>query len=287
MKRFVADMEVLRAFRTDNGAKYTNSTFVDYCNGLAIRRELTASNTPRQNVPVGSGLSRAIKAGYAARLEVNKLYPDIHLETLKGVRDSDGLRLWTESVFRASEGFNRSMTTANSGMLSMHKVFFGGRMPMPVLPFCKPAYHRVPPLSITDPQARPYLFLNFGYNHGSDCFKIMDAETGRVVHSHDVTRHQRPKPLVSSAPTVGAEVPYLLFGAEAPDYVNIQPTPAATATPATAPATAAPVPASAFAAPAPAPLLTPQHQLSIALFERWSTTRTCVCLDAREARRAQ
>ena len=78
-----------------------------------------------------------------------------------------------------------------------------------------------------------------------------------------------------------------LFGAEAPDYVYIQPTPAATATPATAPATAAPVPASAFAAPAPAPLLTPQHQFSIALFERWSTRRTCVCLDAREARRAQ
>ena len=44
------------------------------------------------------------------------------------------------------------MTTANSGVLSMHKVFVGGRLPMPVLPFCKPAYHRVPPLSITDPR---------------------------------------------------------------------------------------------------------------------------------------
>ena len=99
VKRFVADMGVLRAFRTDNGAKYTNSTFVDYCNGLGIRRELTASNRPRQNGPVGSGLSRAIKAGHAARLEVNKLFPDIHIERLKGVRDSDGLRLWAESVF--------------------------------------------------------------------------------------------------------------------------------------------------------------------------------------------
>ena len=42
VKRFVADMGVPRAFRTDNGAEYTNSTFVDYCNGLRIRRELTA-----------------------------------------------------------------------------------------------------------------------------------------------------------------------------------------------------------------------------------------------------
>ena len=85
VKCFVTDMGVPRAFRTDNGAEYTNSTFVDYCNGLQIRRELTASYTPQQNGPVGSGLSRAIKAGHAARLEVNKLFPEIHIERLKGV----------------------------------------------------------------------------------------------------------------------------------------------------------------------------------------------------------
>ena len=39
VKRFVADMGVSRAFRTDNGPEYTNSTlFVDYCNALGIRR---------------------------------------------------------------------------------------------------------------------------------------------------------------------------------------------------------------------------------------------------------
>ena len=53
----------------DNGAEFTNSTFVDYCNGLAIRRELTAPYTPQENDSVESRLSRAIKAGYAARLE--------------------------------------------------------------------------------------------------------------------------------------------------------------------------------------------------------------------------
>ena len=41
VKRFMADMRVPRAFRTDNSAEYTNSTFVDYCNGRGIRRELT------------------------------------------------------------------------------------------------------------------------------------------------------------------------------------------------------------------------------------------------------
>ena len=59
--RFVADIGLPRAFRTDNGAEYTNSTFVDYCNGLGIRRQLTAPYTPRQSSPVESGLSRAIK----------------------------------------------------------------------------------------------------------------------------------------------------------------------------------------------------------------------------------
>ena len=38
----------------------------------------------------------------------------------------------------------------------------------------------------TGPAGAPVLFLNFGYNHGSDCIKIIDAETGRIVHSRDV-----------------------------------------------------------------------------------------------------
>ena len=160
----------------------------------------------------------------------------------------------------ASEGFNRSATTANSGMLSPHEVFFGGCRPMPVLTFCKPAYHRVPRRRKIDPQARPRFFWNFGYNHGSDWFKVMDTETGRVVHSCDVTWHQPREPLIFPAPTVGSRVSYLSSGAEPPDYVYIQPPPVATATPAatpaSAPATAAPMPASApplVTAPAPTP----------------------------------
>ena len=103
-----------------------------------------APYTPQQNGPVESGLSRAIKAGHAARIEVNRLVPDVHLEQLKGVRVPDGTSLWMESVLWASEGFNRSATTANSGMLSPYEIFHGSRPPMAALPFCKPAYHRVP-----------------------------------------------------------------------------------------------------------------------------------------------
>ena len=246
VQRFVADTGVSRAFRTDNGVEYTNSAFVEYCNSLQIQRELTAPYTPRQNGPVKSGLSRAIKAGHAARIEVNRLFPDVHLERLKGVRDPDGTSLWMESVLWASEEFNRSATTANSGMLSPYEVFYGSRPPMPVLPFCKLAYHRVPRQGKLDRQARPCYFLNFGYNPGNDCMKIMDAETGRIVHSCDVTWHQPREPLISPAPTVGSEVPQSPSGADTPDYVHSQPTPAATTAPA-----AAPVPASDNATPAP------------------------------------
>ena len=246
VQRFVADMGVPRAFRTDNGTEYTNSAFVEYCNGLQIRRELTAPYTPQQNGPVESGLSRAIKAGHAARIEVNRLFPDVHLDKLKGVRDPDGTGLWMESVLWASEGFNRSATTANAGMLSPHEIFFGSRPPMPILPFCQPAYHRIPRHGKLERQARLCYFLNFGYNHGRDCIKIMDAETGRIVHSRDVTWHQPREPLVSAAPTVESEVPQSPSGVTMPGYIYIQPAPAATTAPA-----AAPVPASDNAAPAP------------------------------------
>ena len=238
--RFVADMGVPRAFRADNGVGYTNSTFVGYCNGLGIRRKLTAPYTPQKNGSVESGLSKAIKAGHATWLDINKLFPEEQLERIKGVRDPDGSSLWMKSVLWASEALNRSATTADSDMLFQHELFFGGHPPMAVSPFCKPAYHRVSRRSKMDSQARPCFFLNFGYNRGSDCFKMMDAEIGRAMHSRDVTRHQSQEPLTSPAPTVGSGTPLPSSDAETPDYVYVQPTPAAIATPAADPATATP-----------------------------------------------
>jgi hypothetical protein len=238
VQRFVADVGVPRAFRTDNGTEYTNSAFVEYCNSLQIRRELTAPYTPQQNGPVESGLSRAIKAGHAARIEVKRLFPDVRLEKLKGVRDPDGTSLWMESVLWASEGFNRSATTANGGMLSPYEIFYGSRPLMPILPFCKPAYHRIPQQGKLDRRARLCYFLNFGYNHGSDCVKIMDAETGRIAHSRDITWHLPREPLIPPAPTVESEVSQSSSGAAEPAYIFIQPAPAATTAPAPAPVSA-------------------------------------------------
>ena len=113
IKRFIADMGVPRAFRSGNGARYTNHSFVEYCSNLGIRRELTVPYTPQQNGPVESTLWRACKTGHAAHLGVSNIYPDICLEEVKGSTDAATTSLWIESLLWASDGFNRSATAAN------------------------------------------------------------------------------------------------------------------------------------------------------------------------------
>ena len=139
VKRFVADMGFPRAFRTDNGTEYSNSMFVDFCNGLGIRREFTAPYTPQQNGPVESAISRAFKAGHAARLGVPQLYPDIRLEKIRGCTDAAGTSLWLESLLWASECYNRAATSVNDEWLSPHEIFYGSRPRLPLLPFLQPA----------------------------------------------------------------------------------------------------------------------------------------------------
>ena len=74
---------------------------------------------------------------------------------------------------------------------------------MPLLPFFQPASDRGPRQRKSDPRARLCYFLNFGYNHGHDCHNLLDAETGKVVFSHDVTWHHREAPLILLATAVG------------------------------------------------------------------------------------
>ena len=122
VKRFVADLGVTRAFRTDNGTEYSNSMFVDFCNDLGIRREFTASYTPQQNGPVESAISRAFKAGHAARLGVPQLYPDIRLEEIGGCTDAAGTSLWLESLLWTSKCYNRAAPSVNDQWLSTHEI---------------------------------------------------------------------------------------------------------------------------------------------------------------------
>ena len=183
-----------------------------------------------------------------------------------------------ESVLWASAGFNRSATTANDGMLSPYEIFYGSRPPMPTLPFCKLAYHRIPRHGKLDRQAWLYYFLNFGYNHGSDCIKIMDAETGRIVHSRDVTWHQSRESLISPAPTVESEVSQSPSGAaRRSTYTFSRPLPP--------PLRPLPRRCLRLIMPHPRRYETRPNQSVIALFGNWNMRVMCVCLVARGARR--
>ena len=251
VKRFIADMGVPQAFLSDNGAEYTNLSFVEYCNNLGIRRELTAPYTPQQNGPVESALWRAYKAGHAARLGVSNIYPDIRLEEAAGCTDAAATGLWMESLLWATECFNRTATAANDGWLSRYEIFYGSRPPLPLLPFSQPVYHRVP-LQRKSNHARLCCFLNFGYNHGHDCHKRLDAETGKVLFSRDVTWHHPEAPSIPPATAVGNPPAAPPEGIYVP-MTTITPSVAA---PAPVVAPSAPAPATT-STPVPAPALTP------------------------------
>ena len=291
VKRFVADMGIPRAFRTDNGTEYSNSMFVDFCNGLGIRREFTAPYTPQQNGPVESAISQAFKAGHAARLGVPQLYPDIRLEEIRGCTDVTGTSLWLESLLWAffflffsfisliadgphyhpacghkgsshlspvhalqSECYNRAATSVNDEWLSPHEIFYRSRPRLPLLPFLQPAYHRVPRQRKTDPRARMCYFLNFGYNHGRDYYRLLDAETRRVAYSRDVTWHHPEVPWITTPIQATPTEPPRDIYVPMPQSVPVAgPSPAPVATPpAPAPAVTLP-PTRTSNSPAPIP----------------------------------
>ena len=270
VKRFIANMRVPRAFRSDNGAEYTNQSFVEYFNNLGIRRELTAPYTPQQNGPVESALWRSFEAGHAARLGISKVYPDIRVNEVKGSTDAAATSSWMESLLWASEYFNRSATAANDGWLSPHEIFYGNRPPLPLLPFFQPAYHRVLRQRKSDSRARLYYFLNFDYNHGHDCHKLLGAETGKVVFPRAVTWHHPEASLIPPATAVGnppiappediyvpMPTPVPSVAAPAPTLVPPAPAPVPSPTPVSAPAptSAAPTPPQPVPMPnSPAPI---------------------------------
>ena len=154
-------MGVPYAFRTDNDTEYLNSMFVDLCNDLGICREFTAPFTPQQNGPVESATSREFKAGHAARLRVPQLYPDIRLEEIRSCTDAAGTILWLESLLWASECFNSAATLVDDEWLSPHKILYGSRPRLPLLPllhFLQPAYHHVPRQRKTDLRVHMWYF---------------------------------------------------------------------------------------------------------------------------------
>ena len=117
---------------------------------------------------------------------------------------------------------------------------------MPILLFCNLVYRCVPRKRKTDPQARRCFFMDFGHNYCSNCFKVMDVETGIVVYSRNVTWHQAWKPLIPPTPIVRARSSNSSSGTGMLEHVYILPPTVAAAT---LVATSAPAPVPTPAAP--------------------------------------
>lgn len=98
VKRFVADVGVSRAFRTDNGAGYTRR----FVGGKPW-------NITRVHGPVHPRdmmvLSRALKAGFVARLGVPHLYPSVRLEKIRACTDAAGINVWLEKYLLQLGGY--------------------------------------------------------------------------------------------------------------------------------------------------------------------------------------
>ena len=153
--------------------------------------------TRHSNGPVESAISRAFKAGNAARLGVPQLYPDICLEEIRGCTDAAGTSLWLESLLWASECYNRAATSVSDECLFPYEIYYGSRPRLPLLPFLQPAYHRVPRQRKTDPRALMCYFLNFGYNHGriaTGCWMRRRRESLIRATSPGTTRKHRGPP---------------------------------------------------------------------------------------------
>ena len=211
--------------------------------------------TPQQNGSMETAISRAFKTGHAARLEVPQLYPNIHLEEIRGCTDAGGTTLWLESLLWASECYNRAATSVNDEWLSPHEIFYGSSPRLPLLPFLQPAYHRLPRQRKTDPRARMCYFLNSGYNYGRYCYRLLDAETGRVAHSRDVTWHHLETPWITPIRDAPTEPPRDTHVPMLQSVPVAAPSPAPVATPpAPAPAEILPPPPTPTSkSPAPIP----------------------------------
>ena len=123
------------------------------------------------------------------------------------------------------------------------------------MPFLQPAYHRVPRQRKTDARARMCYFLNVWYKHGRDYYQLLDAETGRLSYSRDVTWHHQEAPWITSIRAVPNNPPRDIY-VPTPQSV---PAPALYCTPVAAPPASAPAstlpppftPMSNFSAPIP------------------------------------
>ncbi|KAE8680841.1 pentatricopeptide repeat-containing protein [Hibiscus syriacus] len=159
----------IKCLRSDNGTKYTDSQFLQFCKEHGIQRHFTVRKTPQQN-GVAERMNRSLN------------------ERARCLRLNAGLpkHFWAEAVNMACYLINRSPRASLAGKVA-EEVWTGHDVSFDNLRiFGCPAYVHVPAdeRSKLDAKSKECIFL--GYNKGVKGFKFWDPVAKKVVISRDV-----------------------------------------------------------------------------------------------------
>ena len=91
---------------------------------------------------------------------------------------------------------NHSATTANAGMKAPREAYYGSPPELTFLVIFQPGYMRVMWDQQSQPQAVTCYFLTGSYSHPSDCLKVLEASTGAIGYTREVTWPHAHTPLV-------------------------------------------------------------------------------------------
>ena len=176
-----------------------------------------------------------------------------------------------ESLLWASDCFSRSATTvANDGWLPLHKILCGSYPLLSLLLFPRRPTTECLENERQHPVPASVHFVNFGYNHSGDCYKLQHAGSGKVVIGRDVTWRHPEATLIPPANSVG------IPPAATPEDIHVPmptPVPIVTAPSPTTTPTPVPTPAPTSTSTMPPPLTTrkPRLQSPRALVANCST----------------
>ena len=181
LKDFLSDVASegkVEVIRSDNGGEF-RGRFAEVCRDNSILQQFTPPGRPEYNGVAERGISMVDKAQMAARLHAKELYPSENVP--------DCPSLWYEASLWAVDALNRTATRANPNLLSPDQMWSGKAPPIRLFPFLKPAFCHSKRLSKDLPRAIPCFYLGPAPYHPRDAYRVMTADTRKVVITRDVT----------------------------------------------------------------------------------------------------
>ncbi|KAK8951630.1 hypothetical protein KSP39_PZI004097 [Platanthera zijinensis] len=174
-----AEMETefkIKGFRSDRGGEFTSKGFDAYCEGVGIKRFLTASYSPQQNGVVER--RNQIVMGMVRSLLKCKHVP---------------AKFWGEALATAVHLLNRAATHSVVGK-TPYEAFYGRKPKVHYLrTFGCLAYAKTTKPNLAKLEDRSTKMVLIGYEAGSKAYRLFNPETGKLVISRDVVFREEAK----------------------------------------------------------------------------------------------